>query len=94
MMSLPEDYLLPCLWKKYFNIECMGCGMQRSLVLVFQGEFTAAFKLYPAIYTLIILFVFLLLHIKFQFKQGARILLVLFILNITIIIISYIYKIT
>ena len=93
MMS-PEDYMLPCLWKKHFGIECMGCGMQRSLSLVFQGEFVAAFKMYPAIYTLILLFAFLLLHIKFQFRRGAKILLALFVLNILIIVTNYILKIT
>ncbi|MBT8273230.1 MAG: DUF2752 domain-containing protein [Bacteroidia bacterium] len=86
--------MFPCLWKKTFNIDCMGCGMQRALVLVFQGEFQAAFRMYPAIYTLILLFIVLLLHLKFQFKHGAKILLVLFILNISIIIISYLIKIT
>ncbi|MBT8267159.1 MAG: DUF2752 domain-containing protein [Bacteroidia bacterium] len=93
-MMAPEDYMIPCFWKKNFNIECMGCGIQRSLSLIFQGEFIAAFKMYPAIYTLIILFVFLVLHIKFQFKLGSKILLALFILNVSIIIISYLLKIT
>jgi hypothetical protein len=87
-----DQFMLPCLWKKHFNIECMGCGMQRSLVLVFKGEFVNAFYMYPAIYTLIVLVIFLILHIKFQFKKGAKILLALFILNMSIIIISYIIK--
>ena len=48
-----EDYLLPCINKKIFGIECLGCGIQRATVLLFRGEFIAAFKIYPAIYTLI-----------------------------------------
>lgn len=91
-MYLFEDYMLPCLWKKHFNIECMGCGMQRSFMLVLKGEFVNAFYMYPAIYTLIILFIFLVLHLKFQFKHGAKILLALFILNLSIIVINYIIK--
>lgn len=94
MLLKLDDIMFPCLWKKTFNIDCMGCGMQRALVLVFQGEFGAAFRMYPAIYTLILLFIVLLLHLKFQYKYGAKILLVLFILNISIIIISYLIKIT
>jgi len=93
-MAAPEDFMIPCLWKKHFNIECMGCGFQRSISLIFEGEFVAAFKMYPAVYTIILLVLFLLLHIKFQFKLGSKILLVLFILNILIMIISYILKIT
>ncbi|MFD1063748.1 DUF2752 domain-containing protein [Winogradskyella litorisediminis] len=87
-----DDYMLPCLWKKNFGIDCMGCGMQRSLNFLIQGEFVAAFKMYPAIYTLIIMFAFLILHLKFKFEQGHKIILGLFILNISIIVISFLLK--
>ncbi|WP_375240011.1 DUF2752 domain-containing protein, partial [Aurantibacter sp.] len=46
--------MLPCLNKKIFGFECMGCGMQRSTLLIFKGEFINAFKMYPAIYTLLL----------------------------------------
>jgi len=49
--------------------------------------------LYPAIYTLIIMFVFLGLHLKFNFKQGHRVLLYLFISNIALMLINFIIKI-
>ena len=87
-----EDYMLPCMWKQTFNVECMGCGIQRSFTLILKGELTAAFYMYPAIYTLIILFAYLLFHIKFQFKNGHKILLGLFVLNISIIVINFILK--
>lgn len=87
-----DDYMLPCLWKQTFNIDCMGCGMQRSISLILKGDFVSAFYMYPAIYTLIVMFGFLLLHIKFQFKYGHRIIFGLFILNISIIVISFILK--
>ncbi|MBT8259194.1 MAG: DUF2752 domain-containing protein [Bacteroidia bacterium] len=84
--------MFPCLWKKYLHIECMGCGFQRSVVLLFQGQFEAAFYMYPAVYTLLVLFGFLILHLKFKFKYGAKILLALFVTNIAIIVINYILK--
>ena len=87
-----ENYMFPCLWKKYLHIECMGCGFQRSVVLIFQGQFEAAFYMYPAVYSLLLLFGFLILHIKFQFKRGARILLAMFVLNVIIISINYVLK--
>ncbi|OMP30832.1 DUF2752 domain-containing protein [Mangrovimonas sp. DI 80] len=91
-MSSLESFMLPCLWKQTFGMECLGCGTQRALVLVLQGEFSAAFKMYPAIYTLLLLGVFLLAHIKYQFKCGHKIILALFILNITITLINYYLK--
>lgn len=89
-----DDYMLPCLWKKNFGLECFGCGMQRSFALLVQGEFIAAFKMYPAIYTLIALFATLLLHIKFNFKNGHKIILALFVTNVIIMLTNYILKIT
>ncbi|MBU2927254.1 DUF2752 domain-containing protein [Winogradskyella psychrotolerans] len=87
-----DDYMLPCLWKQTFNIDCMGCGMQRSISLILKGDLVGAFFMYPAIYSLILMFSFLLLHLKFQFKKGHKIILGLFILNISIIVISFIIK--
>ncbi len=87
-----EDYMMPCMWKKTFNVECMGCGIQRSVALILKGEFVDAFYMYPAIYTLIAMFIFLALHIKFQFKNGHKVILGFFILNISIIVISYFIK--
>lgn len=87
-----EDYMLPCFWKQNFGVDCFGCGIQRSLSLILKGEFVSAFYMYPAIYTLVIMFSFLILHIKYQFKYGHKVLLSLFILNISIIVTSFILK--
>ena len=87
-----EDYMLPCLNKKLFGIDCLGCGMQRAINLFIHGEFIAAFKMYPAVYTLIILLVYILLNIKFKFQNSQKIISILAVLNIAIIITSYIIK--
>ena len=91
-MASLEEYMLPCLNKKIFGIDCLGCGMQRSLIMIFRGEFAAAFSLYPAIYTIILMLAILALHLKFKFKYGAKIILALFVINMSIIIINYISK--
>lgn len=93
LMISPEDYMLPCLNKKFFGVECFGCGMQRSVILLFQGEFVAAFKMYPAIYTLILFAGFLILNIFYNFKYAEKIKLILVVLNVVIIVTSYIIKI-
>jgi hypothetical protein len=54
-----EEYMLPCLSKKLFGIDCLGCGIQRAVVLLFKGEFAAAFYMYPAIYTMLLFFSFI-----------------------------------
>lgn len=92
MMASLENYMLPCLTKTLFGFECPGCGAQRSLVFLFHGEFLSAFKMYPAIYTLIPLFLVIGTNYFFKFRQAHKIISVLAVLSIAIIIISYIYK--
>tara|TARA_R110002124_G_scaffold83048_1_gene217689 strand:- start:3730 stop:4017 length:288 start_codon:yes stop_codon:yes gene_type:complete len=87
-----EDYMIPCLNKKLFGVECLGCGFQRAFLFLLKGDFVEAFKMYPAIYTLLILGVFALLNWKYKFKNSRKIILTLAILNILIIVISYIIK--
>lgn len=91
LIEFLENNMLSCFWKSA-GLECTGCGLQRAMVHLLKGEFTEAFLMYPAIYTLIGMALFLLLHLKFQFSFGARLLKVLFILNVLIIITNYILK--
>jgi len=70
----------------------MGCGMQRAIILLLKGDFVGSFKMYPALFTLIIMFVYLALHLRFHFKNGHKILLYLFYLNIVLILINFILK--
>ncbi|PKP26012.1 MAG: hypothetical protein CVU03_05735 [Bacteroidetes bacterium HGW-Bacteroidetes-2] len=87
-----EEYLLPCLNKQLFGIECLGCGIQRATVLFFKGEFVAAFKMYPAIYPLIVLLLFLLLNLFVKFKNDFKIKVVLIVISLFTIVISYLHK--
>ena len=88
-----DDYMLPCLNKKILGFECMGCGIQRSIALIFEGKLVDAFFMYPAIYTLLTLFAFVLINLKIKFKQSKKIISSLAYLNLTIIIINYLIKI-
>lgn len=94
LLFSPEEYMLPGLNKKLFGIDCFGCGLQRSAVLLFQGEFILAFKMYPAIYTLIPLFTIFILNSFFKLKYGTKIISILAVLSILLIIINYILKLT
>ncbi|WP_170179861.1 DUF2752 domain-containing protein [Flavivirga rizhaonensis] len=85
--------MLPCLNKKLFGVECMGCGLQRSLALIFKGQFLDAFYMYPAIYSLIILFLTIGINIFFKFKHSTKIIGALAIITVSTIIISYLIKI-
>ena len=91
-MLSPEDYMIPCLSKKLLGFECLGCGLQRSVSFLLHGDFMAAFKMYPAIYTLIPLFLLIGINFFIKFKNANKIINVLAIASVSIIIISYIIK--
>ncbi|NCO62946.1 MAG: DUF2752 domain-containing protein [Flavobacteriales bacterium] len=85
--------MLPCLNKTLFGMECLGCGIQRSVLLIFHGQFLAAFKMYPAIYTLFLLFIFLIFNLFIKFKHDYKVKMGLIILNVLIVVVSYLIKI-
>tara|TARA_B100000809_G_C15077792_1_gene508514 strand:- start:320 stop:604 length:285 start_codon:yes stop_codon:yes gene_type:complete len=88
----PEDYMLPCLNKKLLGFECMGCGIQRSISLLFQGDLIGAFYMYPAILTLILLFGFIIVNHFKNYKFAGRVIIPLAIINVVIIIGNFILK--
>lgn len=87
-----EEYMLPCTSKQLFGIECMGCGTQRAIALLLKGEFVKAFQVYPAIYTFILLFSLILLHLIDKNRNYTRFITIIAILNAFIMVVSYFYK--
>ena len=81
-----------CFYKKYFGIECPGCGMQRSFIELLKGNIFESIKLYPALLPIIFTFIFLILHLTFKYKNGALILKISFIFTALLMIIAYIVK--
>ena len=86
--------MIPCLNKKLFGVDCLGCGTQRALLLVFKGNFAAAFHQFPAIYTTILFFGILALHFIDKSRNYNRMIVGLAIVNAVIMIVSYIFKMT
>ena len=87
-----ENYMIPCLNKTLFGFECMGCGLQRSLIALFQGNFTNALLLYPAIYPLILLFMLISLSLIYKFKFCQKVINLFSVISIVIIISNYLIK--
>ena len=87
-----EDLLLPCLNKQIFGLDCYGCGGQRALLMVFRGEFSAAFKMFPAIYPLLILLGFVLVNLFIKIKADYIIKISLILITAGVILINYAIK--
>jgi len=84
--------MLPCMFKKMFGIDCIGCGMQRSINFIIHGEFEKAFHMFPAIYTTILFCLSLALYIIDKKRSHHKLVIALAIINVTIMLVSYTYK--
>ncbi len=87
-----EEYMLPCFSKQILGFDCPGCGLQRSVVFLLQGEFLEAFKIYPAIYPIVFLLFLLALNKFFTFKYANGSIIALMILSVASILTNYILK--
>lgn len=88
-----NEHLLSCPFKSLTGVDCPGCGIQRSLVALFQGNLSTSLKLYPATIPMMVLVSFVVIHLKFDFKNGAYFIKMLYIGITLIVVFNYVYKI-
>ncbi|MGM0407593.1 MAG: hypothetical protein ACQERU_06390, partial [Bacteroidota bacterium] len=55
-------------------------------------HFVESLILFPALIPTILMIIYLILHLIFKFANGANVLKIIFIINTTIVVLSYIYK--
>lgn len=93
IFSWLKGHLLPCPFKFITHIDCPGCGFQRSLIALFQGNIQQSFNLYPPTIPLLIAFLYFAISGKFKLDnntgKGKKI---IFIIAATIVTVSYIIK--
>lgn len=87
-----NDFMFTCPSKKYLGIECLGCGAQRAIVLVFEGKFSEAFQMYPAVYTLLLFLLTLGASFIDKKRKYGHILIIMIVVNLIIMVVGYIYK--
>jgi len=88
-----QGHLLPCPFKYLTGIDCPGCGFQRSVVALMQGDMHTSFSLYPAAIPLLLFFAYGIADglFKLDTKKGV-IKKTLFILIGSMILITYAIK--
>ncbi len=85
--------MLPCLSKQVLGMDCPGCGLQRSAVLLINGRIWESFLMYPGLLPMLALFGFLILDRFLQLRQGTRITTVLAVVTVTAILLNFLLKI-
>ncbi len=85
-----EKYFLTCHFKKYLGFPCPGCGIQRSFQKLLEGDLYGSFILYPALIPIILTLVYLYYHLIHNKRNGAKLLLLLVLFDLSLVIINYI----
>ena len=92
LVDLKEVNLLPCLNKQLLGVDCPGCGLQRSVLLLFDGDFSGAFYMFPALYPMMLLLLFLLMDQFIKIKYANLISITLMISTVALILTNFLYK--
>ena len=85
--------MLECYYKKYLGQDCPGCGAQRSFIEMTHGNFLESLSIFPALIPLCFTFVFLICHLIFKYKHGAKVLIISFSISGLLMLVNFIYKI-
>lgn len=92
MISWLEHNLLSCFFKTNFGIECLGCGMQRALIELLKGNFSASLNYNISLIPFILMIIALITQLIIKHPKGGFVTLVLFITTTALSIGHYVYK--
>jgi hypothetical protein len=92
MVITNNDWMLPCMSKKITGMDCPGCGIQRSISFLLEGNFTDSFLMYPGLLPISVLFGYLILDFFIDLKSSEKIKLLLTFIALGTVITSYAIK--
>lgn len=92
MIDWLEQHLSPCFFKLHFNIECPGCGMQRSFISLLKGDVVESLHYHIGLIPFIITIILLIAQLIFKHEKGGKWVMWAFITTTAITIIQYIIK--
>ena len=92
-IEFSEAEMLPCLSRQLLGLECPGCGLQRSVALLLNGQVAESFLMYPGLYPMMLFFAFAAVDRFAGFRQGPRITSALGLLTVGTILVNFLLKI-
>ena len=92
IISWLEQRELSCLFKKYFFVDCPGCGFQRSIIALMKGNVGESFLLFPTTFVLLVFFGSFFINNKYHFADSKVFLNVGLVFIFTTFTISYLSK--
>ncbi|PJJ83838.1 DUF2752 domain-containing protein [Mucilaginibacter auburnensis] len=93
LLSWLRDHLFPCPFKYLTGLDCPGCGFQRAVLALLQGNVSHSFQIYPAAIPLILFFSYSITDRFYKLdNQQGHIKKTLFMLVGAMVLISYAVK--
>lgn len=89
-----QNHLLTCPFKSLTGIDCPGCGFQRSVVAILQGNLHLSLQYYPATIPLFITAIVVIADGRLAFDKNNLVKKSLYIFTALIIASAYILKMT
>ena len=74
-------------------MDCPGCGIQRSFIALLRGELWNSLQFYPALLPMLGLLLFTAFHFIYRFSFGAKVIIGLQLIVVTLVTSQYLYKI-
>lgn len=88
-----ESGMLTCPSKKFTNLDCPGCGLQRSVIALLKGDVAMSWQLYPPALFIIVTLLILGVHLTLNERVTLFLLKISFIITVIVMTVNYIYKI-
>ncbi len=92
MIHWLQHHLLPCPFKNLTGIDCPGCGFQRSVIELIQGNIKQSFTLYPPAIPILLVLIYYVSTKVFKTQQKSIRLNPLLLTIACIIMLSYTIK--
>ncbi len=88
-----QQHLIPCPLKSLTGIDCPGCGFQRSVIELIQGNLYRSLTTYPPTIAILLFLLLVLTDSYLKTRWGKALKKWLFLLAATTVVINYGFKI-
>lgn len=88
-----SSHMLTCPSVKLLHMQCPGCGMQRSIICLLNGDLSGSLSFHPATIPFLFLIGLLPLHLIFRLPHGQKAIIFLQALVAILSLGLYVYKI-
>lgn len=84
--------MLDCYFKKYFLLECPGCGMQRAFSCLCHGEILNSLHFNAALIPLLSTFLILIFQLYVKSVNGGKWVVISFLITTLTMFIQLVFK--